>query len=493
MALSFIYNQAMPLAPKPRRRWVRFSLRALLLLVTVSGIVFAFFLRWHEKAIRQRDSVLALSSDGSNQIYYENGRDPEFNAPPVPQRFRGLLDFHHFYSVVDVSLSNANDHQMRMLENFPDLESLCLISASQCTGAGFARLRSMEHLKRLELFDIPCLDDQALAVVTSLDGLEYLSVECGDKVSDAGLARLSRLTNLRSLRLKRGLMVTDRGLAALAKLSSLEHLNLDLDDAVPRDRQIRGHALSRLGELTRLTTLEIDGNAALNDECLSNLRRISGLTSLTIKATAGLTDRAAAYLAESKALQTLILVSKRGRQTNAGMASLAELSGLKKLEIALGPSVTDDGLAALNACPKLQRLKLHLNDRVTGEGLAAFGNLRYLELDFKAKSADAPPTRLRLPTELEDLVIHGYAGLSDDELSVLVALNKLHQLDLFWCEKASDKALMHLRSLTQLSQLGIYWCDRVTDAGIAGLRTALPNCNITVSKGSGTFVFWSRF
>ena len=89
----------------------------------------------------------------------------------------------------------------------------------------------------------------------------------------------------------------------------------------------------------------MNGRAALNDECLSHLSEIPGLTSLSIQATTSLTDGATASLGKLKSLQTLILTSEGGPETDAGMANLAGLSNLRKLEIALGAGVSDVGLA----------------------------------------------------------------------------------------------------------------------------------------------------
>jgi hypothetical protein len=491
-------------APKSRVHWPQISLRGLLALVALIGIGISCVLRWDVSARRQHEAVAILNS---SFIEYEDHRDPTDDAPGLVKLLPGIFYFDHFYKVIDLSLSEADDDQMRLLEDLPDLESLCLFSAPQCSDAGLARIKSLKRLKQLDLFDVPGLNNRTLAVIGSVKGLQHLRLECGNKVSDAGLAHLSRLHKLKSLTLKCGLGVTDRGLATLANLSSLEQLGLDLDNAsnvtvelidlswfdVSYDKPIRGRSLARLGALKRLTSLGINGNAALNDECLSHLPEIPGLKSLRIQATTGLTDSAVAHLAELKVIQTLILDCGSGRETDAGVASLARLSGLKKLAFALGPAVSDVGLATLNSCPNLQRLKLHLNNRITGDGLARLERLKYLELDHKTRSDDAPPIRLRLPAKLDDLVVHGGAGLTDEDLDAVAALSELRRLDLFWCEKVSDGGLDHLKALSQLKELGIHWCARTTDAKVAELRTSLPNCKITVSSGGGSFGFWNRF
>ena len=242
---------------KTRVRWLRFSLRSLILCVTVAGVALMLSLRWYDKGRRQHEAVVALASNICNTIWYEKQRDPETDSIPVPQFLSGLLSFDHFYKVVDVSLNEANDDQMRLLKDFPDLEKLCLWSTSQCTDAGFAEIKSFKRLKVLDLFVVSGVNDRTLEVIGSMKDLQHLRLGCGNNVSDAGVAHLSRLHGLRSLRLQCGLGVTDRGLAFLSDLSNLERLELDLDDAtnvtlelvdlswlnVSFDRPIRGHAL----------------------------------------------------------------------------------------------------------------------------------------------------------------------------------------------------------------------------------------------------------
>ena len=339
--------------PAPKRRWFRWSLRTLFAVLTVLSICLMLLVSWHDRAKRQHDARVAISSDISNTVWYENGLDPEYDAPPVPPFLRGLLDFDHFYSVVDVSLDEASDDQLGLLANFPNLEYLCLFSAPQCTDAGLEKIKRLKRLKGLILFDVPWLNDRTLELIGTLKGLQRLQLECGNKVSDVGLAQLSDLRELKSLTLKCGLGVTDRGLATLAKLSRLEELGLNLDDAsnvtiehidmswfveILSGQTDSGSCRSRsLGELKQLTSLQIAGNAALSDECLSHLDEIPGLQSLALRTTAGLSDSALTHLGKLESLQTLVLICGAGTGTDAGMANLTALRSLKKLDISLGP------------------------------------------------------------------------------------------------------------------------------------------------------------
>jgi hypothetical protein len=64
----------MTLAPK--RRWFRFSLRTLFVVVTMFGVSLGYELNW----IRQRHEVLA---DPKVHFYFEVGEDDPFSAAPT--------------------------------------------------------------------------------------------------------------------------------------------------------------------------------------------------------------------------------------------------------------------------------------------------------------------------------------------------------------------------------------------------------------------------
>jgi hypothetical protein len=489
-----------------RVRWLRFSSRSLLLLLTVVGICLAFTLRWHRSARRQHDAVAALSADSANIVWYEDGVDPHHDPPPVPQWLRWFVGFDHFYNVADVSLSEATDDQIQLLNDLPNLESLCLFSATECTEVGLAQLRSLSSLKRLTLFDPPALNDRIVAAIGSMNGLQHLQLQCGNKVTDAGLNKLAGLSNLKSLNLKCGIGISDVGLLQIGKLSALEDLGLDLDDAtnatidvsglsplvVAYDKPIRGSALGCLGELKRLKSLNLVGGVALTD-ALSRLREPKGLRSVAIHSKVGITDGALAQLGRLTALETLILDCGQGSETDAGLAKLNNLVKLKKLELHLGSSVSDSGLAHLKDCPSLQRLKLHLNDRVSGDSLSTLERLKYLELDYKPRTDRATLFVLHSPSNIEDLVVHGPTGLTDEDLAGLAGLAELQHIDLFRCNQITNEGFENLKQLSQLKQLGIHWCGQSPNGDSPLLSPSLPGCEISISTGGGTFGFWSRF
>ena len=196
--------------PKTRRRWLRFSLRSLLILVTIAGIGLAFVVRWHQRAIRQRAAVAALEPFAVtyDQIYDESF-DPS-EPPLVPWWFFGLVGYDHLHNVVEVTLYEATDHQMALVSDFPGLQKLILDTGTRCGEAGYLQIRSLKNLRHLEVHEAPELNDRAMTSIASVAGLEHLHLHGRNSVTDDGLAELVRLTRLKSLTLHRGSRVSDR-------------------------------------------------------------------------------------------------------------------------------------------------------------------------------------------------------------------------------------------------------------------------------------------
>jgi len=181
--------------PASRRRWLRISVRAVLLLVLLIGGL----LGWMVRAARiQRDAVAAIEGAGGHILYdweWENGY-PKNDGPWAPEWLVDRLGIDYFGSVVHVEFS-VFSHDMTGVE----IE-------------GFeASLRS--YRRRF---------DEALAHVGRLRRLEELELSTSE-VTDAGLRHLMGLTTLKKLDLK-NTDVTDAAVRELQRaLPKLEILH----------------------------------------------------------------------------------------------------------------------------------------------------------------------------------------------------------------------------------------------------------------------------
>ncbi len=361
---------------RPRRRWLRFSLRTMLLLVTALSVWLGVKVN---QARRQKEAVTALRELGAT-IYYAHQRSDanprEFLAGKevqLPRWLRDLAGDDFFQEVAAVQFSRpvSNDDLVH-LEALPDIESLGflyfqinrnvtdaglnitdaglahlprpdrlirfhankmaigdefferLANASQLqeivlgdtnvTAAGLGALRGLASLRLLSIVD-PQLEDAALEVLPSMPSLNWLSLK-GWGITDAGLVNLARYQSLTTVSLA-NTAVSDAGLEHLSELSNLRALDLE-------GTNIRGPGLRHIAPLVD-DWLSLKDTAA-DDAALAELKTAQHLQCLNLEDTA-ITD-----------------------------AGLVHLYGLPKLNLICleGTQVTRQGIAALNkAMPQL--------------------------------------------------------------------------------------------------------------------------------------------
>lgn len=138
---------------------------------------------------------------------------------------------------------------------------------------------------------------------------------------------------------------------------------------------------------------------------------------------------------------------------DAGIKAIAQMKHLESLRIVNGWGITDSGIGSLADLPGLRRLELwNFSTKLTADGLAAVWQLKQLRtLAFASFDSEADKgfiARLKGLAELEELTFSG--RVTDEELKNLAALKKLRRLD--------------------LTHAGGF-----TDVGVIWLLTALPN------------------
>ena len=234
-------------SPKPKRRWTRYliprySLRALLILVTVISVV----LGYHVNGVRkQKEAVAWVKKKGSAVSYEYSTASAGVKYGWEPEYLRNLLGDDFFYDVVVVNLADQEVSDLSPLASLTNLEYLHL---NETAVSDLSPLASLTNLKGLDLSDTPVSD---LSPLASLTNLEVLNLD-GTSVSD--LSPLVSLTNLEYLSL------SDTSVSDLSPLASLTNLErLDLIDTQVSD-------LSPLASLTNLVSLELEGSKVSKEE-----------------------------------------------------------------------------------------------------------------------------------------------------------------------------------------------------------------------------------
>ncbi len=263
--------------PRPRRRWLRYSLRGLLMLM----LVFGCGLGWVLREARQQGLALAALERSEVMCRLEFA---DRATPTWRERVRRWLGEKEPRSVV--GLEFAGDWlplgEWRGREDLPATYSWPyddgvrgpLTRDLPAEGrppviASDTQLASIRDLAELKLLDLggTRVTDAGIVHLAGLRHLKYLNL--GDtQVTDAGLAQLGRHPQLSLLNLQRT-RVTDAGLAHLKPLSALEIL--DLGNSAVSDA-----GLVHLAGLKRLRKLGLE-HTQVTDAGLVHLRSLDNL------------------------------------------------------------------------------------------------------------------------------------------------------------------------------------------------------------------------
>ena len=209
------------------RRWVRFSLRTFLLVVTV----FAIWIGFQTYRAQLQSRAVSALQDLFVQISYDWQHDPSDYmyvlanvSPPTPGWLRDAVGEHFFQTVVRVNFEQTQTHDsdLQWLDALPDIRFLSLFD-TPVTNEGMRHVGAIPRLQTLYFFDTQIGDD----------GLKHLrnattlrEIQCGNTpITDAGLAHLENLNQLEKLWLG-GTKVSDQGLRHLDSLKKLQFLDL---------------------------------------------------------------------------------------------------------------------------------------------------------------------------------------------------------------------------------------------------------------------------
>jgi hypothetical protein len=212
-------------ASHPWRRFLRFSVRGLIVLVLVIGTGLGWIVR---EAHVQRDAVAALVKVGGGVTYDWEWRDGNWipgGQPWAPSWLSDLIGVDYFGHVTGVWLVSPPTATDALLAHVGRLTRLEVLHADgqSVSDAGLAHLRGLTKLSYLRLGGAQ-VTDAGLAHLEGLTSLSGLKL-CNTLVTDTGLVHLKGLTKLADIDLG-GTQVTDDGLADLKKLTNLKSLDV---------------------------------------------------------------------------------------------------------------------------------------------------------------------------------------------------------------------------------------------------------------------------
>ncbi len=204
-------------ASRPWRRFLRFSVRGMIVLVLFVGAGLGWIVR---QAHIQRDAVAAIRNAGVSVTYsweWDHGRAIPGGRLWAPSWLVDLIgvDFFDRVTVAYTSSSSLRPTDTTLAEvgRLNHLERLLLDNAS-VTDAGLVHLEGLTHLSELGL-PSTSVTDAGLVHLKGLTNLSILDLR-GTQVTDAGLVHLKGLTNLKTLFLN-ATRVTDAGVNELKR------------------------------------------------------------------------------------------------------------------------------------------------------------------------------------------------------------------------------------------------------------------------------------
>lgn len=213
-----------PIALRRKRHWTRYSLRTLLLLMTVLALCLG---RWAHESRQEKRALKALANrDFWYQYDYKFGAVGELTGAEF---FRRVTEVHAITSLSDDDLvligrfkhlrhlSNTSSEQVyggQRLELTLDNPGIRNPVDARISDVGLERLRGLSELRWLVLFYTRITDD-GLRHLVNMKRLELLKIG-SSHITDQGVAHLSQLTSLRS-RYLNGTAISDVGVAELQR------------------------------------------------------------------------------------------------------------------------------------------------------------------------------------------------------------------------------------------------------------------------------------
>lgn len=425
-----------------KRKWLQFSTRTFLLIVTLLAVWLAASIR---QAKNQKTAVTTIKSLGGRVRYdfeptlrerlrreeeqrkaFAAGKIPPtyIDGPMVPKWLadRMGIDFFARVRMVDLSRTLCTDNDLEILQLIPNLKELYLRGVPYVTSDGIANLSGI----RLETL--------------SLDGNQY-SDEVGETgLNDRALVHVGKLRTLKDLSIEQN-RFTDDGLKHISNLTRLESLSLTGTD-------ITAGGLDQIANLRYLRTLQLP-NFPIDDDVLRRLSRLVEMQNDLGPIDESVTDAGLAYLRDFRNLESLSL---RGTQiSDDGMKALANLVNLRFLDLSR-TAIGDRGIQHITRLGKLEYINLD-KTLVTDESASVvrtWTNLTHVS----SNETDVGDTWAARLSELKNLE---YTGLNRT--------------------RVTDIGLASFRKSPALKALNLSG-SAVTVQGVDDLRTSLPTCRI---------------
>ena len=180
--------------PKPRRRFLQFSLRTLFVLMTV----FAVWFGWKMNKAREQAKAVAWVQEMGGWVRYDYEFDQEDEfiegaKPPGPEWLREVLGIDFTDDVVGVNFDETQVSDLTPLAGMKNLQWLSLVGTQV---GDLTPLAELTGLQTLALIDVPVNNISPIATLTNLRVLWLDYTDVNDLKPVEGLGQLRTLVLL---------------------------------------------------------------------------------------------------------------------------------------------------------------------------------------------------------------------------------------------------------------------------------------------------------
>jgi hypothetical protein len=345
---------------RPRRRWFRFSLRTLFVLLTILCIWLGVLVL---RARNQQRAVQAITAAGGWVLYDAGMGESYWSMLPAERP-----GFKRLHSIIPSRLSLRVRGWLRPMFGTHFVDNVVTIgfrvNEPKAANREYIRqqvrdgkIASIDEFQDFASLPYPPLTDEHWSWIKQISTIEEININ--DMITDREMKHVGKLPGLRVVM---GLtdQITDAGYIELAAARNLEFLDLKA-----RGRNLTTDALRGLSGLPNLYTLGLWSGAVITDAeaailgSLPSLERIAG-------GTVQITDVGLEYFSRATKLRRLDLTNNE--ITDAGLRHLSNMSALEELNLK-GTQITDAGLMQLASLRQLTSLNV-ADTLITAAGVA---------------------------------------------------------------------------------------------------------------------------
>jgi len=200
--------------------WLRFSLRSLVLLLTIACIGLAVVFN---QCRRQRRAVEAIVKAGGSVDFVKQGESP---PPPKPAWLRSIVGEELFRTPVRVVIKGEGIDDALLAEHLRGVRGakILIIKSDLVTDKAMSNIGELRKLNWL-VIDCVQITDKGLASLPSIDEFEVFVLKC-PRVTDAGMTHVAALKKVDTLVLECQLLTPNgirrlKGLAGVREFQSM--------------------------------------------------------------------------------------------------------------------------------------------------------------------------------------------------------------------------------------------------------------------------------